>query len=54
MPRQMEGWKDGWKYGQTLFYRTLLATTGGTIINFSKSVTAQKNNVKHAINMYIN
>ena len=28
-PGQMEGWKDGRTDGQTLFYRTLPATTGG-------------------------
>ena len=25
----MEGWKNGWKDGQTQFNRTLLATAGG-------------------------
>ena len=24
-----EGWKDRWKDGQTLFYKTILATAGG-------------------------
>ena len=28
MSGQMEGWKDGRKGGQTLFHRTLPATTG--------------------------
>ena len=31
--RRMEGWKDRWKDGQTLFYRTLLATARGPKID---------------------
>ena len=31
--RRTEGRTEGWKDGQTLFYRTLLATAGGSIIN---------------------
>ena len=29
MPGQSKGLMEGWKDGQTLFYRTLLANTGG-------------------------
>ena len=29
----MDRWKDGWKDGQTLFYRTLPTEAGGPIRN---------------------
>ena len=32
MEGRTEGWKDRQKDGQTLFYKTLLATAGGPII----------------------
>ena len=36
MLSDMQGWKDGWKDGQILFYRLLLATIGGTTKTFLK------------------